>query len=142
MDSSNNDESSQRGELQVEVPELNTGDKNISRECCFVPCFWLFFNFPQLLTCLVQLEMRYVLFLRLSCKLTVHGMHRMLTENKLDFGTLETRIIKCLFSFKHLNSGVGWFFTHLEMLPRTWLETELMVNSPLSGSVSLSLCIL
>ena len=40
----------------------------------------------------------------------------MLTENKLDFGTLETRIIKCLFSFKHLNSGVGWFFTHLEML--------------------------
>ena len=65
----------------------------------------------------------------------------MLTENKLDFGTLETRIIKCLFSFKHLNSGVGWFFTHLEMLLRTWLETELMVNSQLSGSVSLSLCL-
>ena len=48
VDSSNNDESSQRGELQVEVPNLNTGDKNIFRECCFVPCFWLFFNFPQL----------------------------------------------------------------------------------------------
>ena len=32
----------------------------------------------------------------------------MLTENKLDFGTLETRIIKCLFSFKHLNSGVAY----------------------------------
>ena len=42
VDSSNNDESSQRGELQVEVPELNTGDKTYSENAVLYLAFGSF----------------------------------------------------------------------------------------------------